>query len=210
MFPRSKGSTTVIPQTGIPDSRQAQVAIISVFMLVALSCVEYAGKNNKVNSQPMEIFFAETVVGTVRIHSTANALAELDFIDLHPTGTTIPIPNILQQALGAERVGQGSILCPNGTPFQLEVWNALLKISCGETLSYGELAARIGRKGSAQAVGQAVGANRLALLIPCHRVIASSGKTSGFRWGVSRKRKLLELERDGKDRKSLFLKFFSS
>jgi len=179
-------------------------------MLVALSCVEYAGKNNKVNSQPMETFFAETVVGTVRIHSAANALTELDFIDRHPTGTSIPIPNILQQALGAERVGQGSILCPNGSPFQLEVWNALLKISCGETLSYGELAVRIGRKGSAQAVGQAVGANSLALLIPCHRVIASSGKTSGFRWGVSRKRKLLELEREGKDRNSLFLKFFSA
>ncbi len=192
------------------DTRKAQAAIISVFMPVALSCVEYAGKNNKVNSQPMETFFAETVVGTVRIHSAANALTELDFIDLQPTGTPIPIPNILQQALGAKRVGQGSILCPNGTPFQLEVWNALLKISRGETLSYGELAARIGRKGSAQAVGQAVGANRLALLIPCHRVIASSGKTSGFRWGVSHKRKLLELEREGKDRNSLFLKFFSA
>ena len=158
----------------------------------------------------METFFAETVVGTVRIHSAANALTELDFIDLHPTGTSIPIPNILQQALGTERVGQGSVLCPNGTPFQLEVWNALLKISCGETLSYGELAVRIGRKGSAQAVGQAVGVNRLALLIPCHRVIASSGKTGGFRWGVSRKRRLLDLESEGKGINSLFLEFFSA
>ena len=162
------------------------------------------------NSQPMVTFFAKTVVGTVRINSAGDALAELDFVDRPSSGEPMPMPSILKQAFEAERVGQGSILCPSGTPFQFEVWNALLKISRGEILSYGELAARIGRKGSAQAVGQAVGANRMALLIPCHRVIASSGKTGGFRWGVSRKRRLLDLESEGKGINFLFLEFFSA
>jgi len=81
-----------------------------------------------------------------------------------------------------------------GTAFQHRVWQALRKIRPGSTVSYGELARRLGLPGSARAVAGAVAANPLAIAIPCHRVIRSDGSLSGYRWGVSRKRALLERE----------------
>ena len=83
---------------------------------------------------------------------------------------------------------------PRGTLFQQRVWQALLTIPYGETVSYGELARMVGCK-SAQAVGQAVGVNHVALLIPCHRVIAAHGKIGGYAYGQELKRQLLELEK---------------
>lgn len=82
-----------------------------------------------------------------------------------------------------------------GTAFQERVWRALGEIPPGSTVSYAELAARIGAPKSARAVGRAVGANPLAVAIPCHRVIRNDGMLSGYRWGVERKRTLLERER---------------
>ena len=84
-------------------------------------------------------------------------------------------------------------LNPQGTAFQKRVWTALLTISYGETLSYGEIAQMVGCR-SAQAVGQAVGRNPIALIIPCHRVIAAHGKIGGYEYGTEIKKKLLELE----------------
>ena len=84
-------------------------------------------------------------------------------------------------------------LNPQGTDFQQRVWQALLNIPYGKTVSYGEIARTVGCK-SAQAVGQAVGANPIALLIPCHRVIAAHGKIGGYEYGTEIKKKLLELE----------------
>ena len=85
------------------------------------------------------------------------------------------------------------IVRPKGTAFQQRVWQALLTIPYGETVSYGEIARMVGCK-SAQAVGQAVGANPIALIIPCHRVIAAHGKIGGYAYGIEIKKKLLELE----------------
>lgn len=84
-------------------------------------------------------------------------------------------------------------LNPQGTAFQKRVWKALLTIPYGKTVSYGELARMVGCK-SAQAVGQAVGVNPIALIIPCHRVIAAHGKIGGYEYGIEIKKKLLELE----------------
>ena len=81
-----------------------------------------------------------------------------------------------------------------GTGFQLQVWRELLAIHAGSTISYGELARRIGRPQAARAVGAAAGANRIALLVPCHRVLPASGESGGFRWGVELKRRLLQAE----------------
>jgi AraC family transcriptional regulator of adaptative response/methylated-DNA-[protein]-cysteine methyltransferase len=81
-----------------------------------------------------------------------------------------------------------------GTAFQHRVWQALRKIRPGTTASYSEIARRLGRPGCARAVAGAVAANPLAVAIPCHRVIRSDGSLSGYRWGVSRKRALLERE----------------
>jgi AraC family transcriptional regulator of adaptative response/methylated-DNA-[protein]-cysteine methyltransferase len=81
-----------------------------------------------------------------------------------------------------------------GTPFQRAVWDALRAVPTGTTVSYAELARRIGRPGAVRAVGQAVGANAVAVIVPCHRAIRSDGSLSGYRWGVERKRELLARE----------------
>ena len=86
-------------------------------------------------------------------------------------------------------------LAPNGTPFQQRVWKALLDIPYGETISYGELAARIGRRSASRAVGLANGSNPLPIVIPCHRVIGSNGKLTGYGGGLAIKERLLALER---------------
>jgi AraC family transcriptional regulator, regulatory protein of adaptative response / methylated-DNA-[protein]-cysteine methyltransferase len=82
-----------------------------------------------------------------------------------------------------------------GTGFQIAVWNALKQVRPGQTVSYSALARRIERPRSARAVAAACAANELAVIIPCHRVVRSDGALSGYRWGVERKRGLLELER---------------
>jgi AraC family transcriptional regulator of adaptative response/methylated-DNA-[protein]-cysteine methyltransferase len=81
-----------------------------------------------------------------------------------------------------------------GTAFQQRVWQALKKIPAGSTVSYTDVAKRIGAPKSVRAVAQACGANALAVAIPCHRVVRSDGALSGYRWGIERKRALLERE----------------
>ena len=85
-------------------------------------------------------------------------------------------------------------LNPQGTAFQKRVWTALLTIPYGETLSYGEIAQMVGCR-SAQAVGQAVGRNPIALIIPCHRLIAANGQLGGYAYGTEIKKRLRELEK---------------
>ena len=86
-------------------------------------------------------------------------------------------------------------LAPQGTPFQLAVWNRLCEIPYGETISYGELARRIGNPNASRAVGLANGSNPIPIVIPCHRVIGSNGKLTGYGGGLPIKEKLLALER---------------
>jgi methylated-DNA-[protein]-cysteine S-methyltransferase len=88
-------------------------------------------------------------------------------------------------------------LAPAGTPFQQRVWAALLDIPYGQTISYGELAARIGQKSASRAVGLANGRNPLPIVIPCHRVIGANGKLTGYGGGLPIKERLLALERGG-------------
>ena len=81
-----------------------------------------------------------------------------------------------------------------GTAFQRRVWLALRDIPAGTTLSYSEVAARIGQPKATRAVAQACGANKLAVAVPCHRVVAQSGELGGYRWGVNRKQAILQRE----------------
>jgi len=85
-------------------------------------------------------------------------------------------------------------LAPLGTPFQREVWQALQRIPYGTTCSYSDLAEQIGRPRAVRAVGTANGANPIAIIVPCHRVIGSNGTLTGYAGGVERKQMLLELE----------------
>jgi methylated-DNA-[protein]-cysteine S-methyltransferase len=85
-------------------------------------------------------------------------------------------------------------LAPEGTGFQRKVWNALCEIAYGATISYGELARRIGQPTAARAVGLANGSNPLPIVVPCHRVIGADGSLTGFGGGIERKRWLLAHE----------------
>lgn len=108
----------------------------------------------------------------------------------------------LQEELAAYFAGTrrefSAPVTPRGTPFQERVWEELRRIPYGETLSYEDLARRVGRPTGQRAVAQANGLNRIAILIPCHRVIGKDGELTGYGGGLWRKRLLLELERTGR------------
>ena len=144
-------------------------------------------------------------LGPIIIESDGEALTGLRFEE-EKTPATLPVFDEVirwlddyfagkqteNAVMGAKKDGQITVL-PRGTMFQQRVLQALLTIPYGKTVSYGELARMVGCK-SAQAVGQAVGANPIALLIPCHRVIAAHGKLGGYAYGQEIKKRLLNIE----------------
>lgn len=105
----------------------------------------------------------------------------------------------LEEYFAGERTTFDLPLAAEGTPFQRRVWEALSAIPYGETVSYGELARRIGQPTASRAVGLANGRNPISIVVPCHRVIGSSGKLVGYGGGLERKQTLLALEQ-GHDR----------
>ncbi|MGA4632670.1 methylated-DNA--[protein]-cysteine S-methyltransferase [Pseudomonas solani] len=114
----------------------------------------------------------------------------------------IPSPKEISTALRRYFEGDGDalddlVIEPTGTPFQLQVWAALRRIPAGTTRSYGQLARELGLEDPRAAidVGAANAANPIALVIPCHRVIAANGELRGYAWGLERKRWLLEHEK---------------
>lgn len=100
----------------------------------------------------------------------------------------------LQEYFRGERKEFDLPLAPEGTDFQLNVWRSLRTIPYGDTISYAQLAQRIGNPKAVRAVGLANGCNPIPIIIPCHRVIGSDGSLTGFGGGLSNKRKLLDLE----------------
>ncbi|MAS24035.1 MAG: hypothetical protein CMI08_06625 [Oceanospirillaceae bacterium] len=114
------------------------------------------------------------------------------------TGT--PVAVTLQQALASpsdcrQSLQSAGIQCvPAGTDFQQCVWQQLAAIPAGETRSYKQVAEALGRPAASRAVAAACGANPLAVVVPCHRVIATNGALAGYRWGLERKQSLLALE----------------
>ena len=100
--------------------------------------------------------------------------------------------------IGGGNVGLTAPLDLRGTEFQQQVWALLRKIPAGRTKSYAEIAAALGNPSATRAVARACASNRLAVVIPCHRVVRSDGSLGGYRWGVERKERLLARERGGK------------
>jgi AraC family transcriptional regulator of adaptative response/methylated-DNA-[protein]-cysteine methyltransferase len=148
--------------------------------------------------------FAETLFGTVLIAATQKGLCHLMFINTldeaftelqhrFPKATFQEDQHSLHEAalqlLNGLEIKPTSLvhLHLKGTAFQLKVWEALLKIPSGELSSYGKLATSIQQPTASRAVGTAIGDNPIAYLIPCHRVLQTSGKLGGYRWGTPRK-----------------------
>ncbi|MGA7201550.1 MAG: methylated-DNA--[protein]-cysteine S-methyltransferase [Candidatus Cybelea sp.] len=150
--------------------------------------------------------FAQTPFGTIRVVQTARGIAMLDFVEspgsLNPQETPLPSASFTRDDCVAETVarrafGEGDKslrLHIHGTNFQLRVWNALLELEPGERVSYAQLAEAIGEPKASRAVGNALAANPVGLLIPCHRVIKGSGVAGNYKWGRNRKRALLAWE----------------
>lgn len=110
--------------------------------------------------------------------------------DVDPYGWTGKIIDYIESPAGTFQIP----LDLAGTAFQREVWDALCEIPAGSTLSYTEVAHKIGRPKAVRAVAGACANNKVAVVIPCHRVVRSDGSISGYRWGVERKRVLLDRE----------------
>lgn len=146
-------------------------------------------------------------LGPIVIESDGQAITSLRFccekasaVPKEAPKEAVPTPPIIAETIqwlddyfAGKRPCNVPRLDPQGTAFQQRVWQVLLTIPYGKTVSYGEIARMVGCK-SAQAVGQAVGANPIALFIPCHRIIAAHGQLGGYAYGIEIKKKLLELE----------------
>jgi methylated-DNA-[protein]-cysteine S-methyltransferase len=107
----------------------------------------------------------------------------------------VEVERQLNQYFTGERRSFSLPLDMRGTPFQKDVWEALLSIPFGETRSYGQLAKQIGRSSASRAVGAANGRNPISIIVPCHRVIGSSGNLTGFAGGLETKATLLDMEK---------------
>jgi len=115
----------------------------------------------------------------------------------HDEGPFGTVTEQLEAYFRGERTTFEVALDARGTRFQRRVWDAVREIPYGETISYKELAERVQSPGAFRAVGRAVGANPVPVIVPCHRVIGSNGAPVGFGGGLERKARLLELERSG-------------
>jgi AraC family transcriptional regulator of adaptative response/methylated-DNA-[protein]-cysteine methyltransferase len=117
---------------------------------------------------------------------------EVEFV-LDPTGLAQTIAKTTA-LVDAPHLGTDLTLDLRGSPVEMAVWNALLAIPPGETRTYGAIAQDLPITATAQDVGAACAANRIAVAVPCHRVVKSDGSISGYRWGVQRKRRLINME----------------
>lgn len=145
-----------------------------------------------------------TPVGPLTVAATDAAVTAVRFGASGPGFDNVEeLPPLLRQAVGELREYFAGTrreftlpLAPAGTPFQQEVWAALREIPYGETRTYGQIAARIGRPGASRAVGMANNRNPVGIVVPCHRVVGASGDLVGYTAGLSVKEFLLRLERE--------------
>ncbi len=161
------------------------------------------------SSGPLAVRYAylKSPLGDLLVLSDAEGLRRIDMVEGRravesPSPDWVEAPEAfvdlteqLTEYFGGARRDFDLPLKIEGTPFQLAVWGALAEIPYGTTLSYGELARRIGRPQAARAVGAANGQNPLPIVIPCHRVIGAGGALTGYGGGMRNKAFLLELER---------------
>lgn len=165
---------------------------------------------------------AATSLGKILVAMTRHGLCMVEFLDsrevektlkerfafaqLHPAGRDRAnwirevVFCIDPPAEGAQKTARHAGSLPldiHGTAFQQKVWHALLSIPPGETRTYGDLARELGCPRSARAIGAACAANPVSVVVPCHRVVGAKGDLTGYRWGMARKRELLQREKLG-------------
>lgn len=150
--------------------------------------------------------YLESPIGTLLLAGNAEGLQQILFSTdgrpANPNPEWQEDPSSLDEAMrqlkayfAGELENFDLQLSPQGTPFQQRVWSELQKIPYGDTISYGELARRIGNPKASRAVGLANGSNPISIVIPCHRVIGANGKLTGYGGGLPIKEKLLALEK---------------
>jgi len=165
-------------------------------------------KSVKTPSAPLHYAIFESVIGPLLIAGDSDAIHYLKFPEhgkaakpeagwresaKSPVGEAI---RQLREYFSGKRIEFDLPLAPQGTEFQRTVWQRLQEIPYGETISYGELAKRVGNPKASRAVGSANGQNPIPIVIPCHRVIAFNGTLGGFGGGLPTKEKLLGLEKE--------------
>jgi methylated-DNA-[protein]-cysteine S-methyltransferase len=141
----------------------------------------------------------ESPLGTLILKSDGQSITEVSFSDKanqesNPCAVLEDCIDQLENYFSGKRMVFDLPLNPEGTSFQKRVWDELLKIPYGETLTYMELAVKLGDAKAIRAVGTANGRNPIAIIIPCHRVIGAGNKLTGYAGGIWRKKLLLELE----------------
>jgi methylated-DNA-[protein]-cysteine S-methyltransferase len=144
-------------------------------------------------------------IGTVEIVSDENYILSLSFVDNATENNLDNAPEILQSALQqVEEYFQGKRsvfdvkLKAEGTEFQQKVWQRLVEVPYGNTAGYGEIAAAVGNSKACRAVGGANNKNKIAIMIPCHRIVGADGSLTGYAGGLWRKEWLLKHEKDNK------------
>jgi methylated-DNA-[protein]-cysteine S-methyltransferase len=158
------------------------------------------------NSPIMYFRYLETPLGRLLLAADETGLRKIVFPDdrfaalpessWRPGDTAFTdVVRQLDEYFAGRRTTFDVCVRPEGTAFQQTVWLALMQIPYGNTVSYGALAARIGKPGAARAVGLANGSNPIPIIIPCHRVIGANGKLTGYGGGLPIKERLLALER---------------
>ena len=168
--------------------------------------LENRGKNLSINYS-----FGRCHFGNVIVASTKKGICYLAFIEDEVKGFTdlrSRFPNAHYIHL-VDEIHQNALLVfhpnlsanqinlhINGTPFQLNVWETLLKIPMGYLTTYGEIAKEIAKPSASRAVGSAIGKNPVAFIVPCHRVIQTSGNIGGYMWGSARKSAIIDWEAD--------------
>ncbi len=191
-------------QTGLSGSSRLHDLFVNI---EGMTPGEYknGGANLRINYS-----FAESPFGHIIVASTQKGVCHLAFCQhkqkavqtlkerFPQAAYTEMVDSIQQEALFIfqhdwSKMGQIKLHL-TGTPFQLKVWEALLRIPLGDLSSYGNIATAIGKPKAARAIGTAIGSNPVAYLIPCHRVIQASGNTGGYMWGSTRKSAIIGWE----------------
>ncbi len=148
---------------------------------------------------PMHRAFLKTPIGHLEVTGSENGIRTLTFLDFRVKPEPVPLclrasVKQLEEYFHGTRIQFDIKLDLVGSPFQLHVWNELIKIPYGQTISYLELARRTGNIKAFRAVGGANGHNPVSIIVPCHRVIGANGRLVGYRGGLKRKKWLLEHE----------------